>query len=287
MTPKCEMFLRVLMNKYHQAAPEALLSGLPPEQAQAVLNVDNNSQDVSQAVIQSKEIVKHIHYSWLVPIIEGLSPQMQPLFLSSLPSVSSQQLSKILKKPLHSTPLSPAVRLFLVNQLYAKIKPIDVLPVSYLPQTSMTVLLNYKKLELVELIDFLGLYDLAEEIRHIVDKRYLKAIYNGLSIKKQHFLRICLHHKEKLLPPRLGLEKWKGDSRELEKLLHQRGLIRLGKALAGQHPDLVWHLSHRLDTGRGRLIQKYYAKEEIPGITQALIQEILNLLNFFRKMSEK
>ena len=208
---------------------------------------------------------------------------MQPFFLTSLPKSKAVQVCALMKKPQHTARLALPVRLYLINMMALKIKPQDVMPAPFLPATSLSPLLAMRKGEIVQLIDFLGIYDLAEEIKHVVDKKYLRAIYNCLSIKKQHFLRLCLHQKERLTIPRLGLEKWQGDCKTLETILHKRGLLRLGKGVSGQHPDFLWHLVHRLDVGRGRIIEQFYAKEEIPGVTQALIQEILNLMNFFKK----
>ena len=63
----------------------------------------------------------------------------------------------------------------------------------------------------------------------------LKNIYLCLTPKELQFLRMCLHQKEKLVIPQMGLEQWNGEQKELHKLIHQKGLFRLGKALCGEH----------------------------------------------------
>jgi hypothetical protein len=286
MTPKNALMIHMLMNRFHQGSPESLLSALQGDEAQEILKIGVSSQDISQAIPLPQEIVKQIHYSWLGSIVQKTPKKMQSVYLSSLPSSSAKQLSQTLNIPLHPQVLAPAVRLYLIQDLYRKLKPSDVLPAAFLPVNSLTGLLSFSKEDLINIIDFLGLYDLAEEIRHIVDKRYLKAIYSCLTIKKQHFLRICLHQKGKLTTSRLGLEKWQGDKTQLNRLLHKRGLLRLGKALAGLDPHFVWHLVHRLDIGRGNFLNSYYVTEEIPGVSQVLTQQILNLMTFFKRMSE-
>lgn len=283
MSLKKALVIRVMLNHFHQGAPEVVLSSMPKESAKAVLDMNIQSHNAAYLVNEPKELVQQVHYSWLAPVIEQFPIKMRPFLMTSLPKSTAVQVSGMINQPLHPQRLAMSVRLHLLGMIVNKLKPYEVLPSPYLPETSLTPLLSMKKGEVAQLIDFLGLYDLAEEIRHIVDKKYLKAIYNCLSIKKQHFLRICLHRKERLTIPRLGLDKWQGDCKTLDSLLHKRGLLRMGKAISGQHPDFLWHLTHRLDTGRGKIIQKYYVKEEIPGVTQALIQEILNLLNFFKK----
>jgi hypothetical protein len=286
MQAKSSIMLRVLLSRYHQGAPEAFLGALPKEDVKEVISQEVISQDPAQAILHSKEVIQKIHYSWLVPVVKEFSPKMQPLIVHALPKGTSLSLTNSLKFPPTVQPLPVPIRLYLINILCEHLKVNSVLPPAFLPQTSLSPLINFKKRQLVELIDFLGLYDLADEIRHIVDKKYLKAIYKCLSIKKQHFLRICLHQKEKLSTSRIGLDRWNGDCQQMEKLLHRRGVIRLGYALSGQHPDFFWHIMHRLDTGRGNILAKYYTKEDIPGVTSALTQQVLSLMNFFKKMSE-
>lgn len=283
MSTKRALMIRVMLNHFHQGSPDALLSPLDKDSAQAVLEMDVSSHDASHVLEEPKHLVQHVHYSWLASALSQLPAKMRPFFLTSLPKSKAALLGEMMKMAPSSIRLPLSTRLYLLSLIAAKLKPAHILPAPYLPATNLSGLLSLKKGEIVQLIDFLGLYDLAEEIRHIVDKKYLKAIYNCLSVKKQHFLRICLHQKERLSIPRLGLEKWRGDCKSLDSLLHKRGLFRLGKAISGMHPDFFWHLTRRLDVGRGRILEQYYAKEEVPGVTQALIQEILNLMNFFKK----
>jgi hypothetical protein len=285
MQRKSSIMLRVLMNRYHQGAPDALLAGLPKEGAKEVLEQDVQSSDALQVMLLPLNFLgDRIHYSWLVPAIETFSKQMQPVVISALPSHSSEPLSKLMKRPL-LPPQARPVREFLLNILCQKFSDRPVLPVEFLPETPLMQLSTLNKSQLIELIDLLGLFDLAEELRHIVDKVLVKSIYSCLSAKQQQFLRICLHQKEKLKAGKIGLTNWKGDAAQLERLLHRRGLLRLSYALAGQHRDFVWHIVHRLDVGRGHLLEKYYSIKELPGVTAFLSQQILNTLNFLNKSS--
>lgn len=285
MQLKSAIMLRVLINRYHQGSPVALLEALPQENAQLVLSQDIASSDPSQVLVDPEiELGSKIHYSWLQPVIESFSPSMQPIFLSALPIENAKGLSRLMGLPLLPPPL-PLIRKQLLLALCRKLNKRQVLPVQFLPETPVTPLASLSKAELLELIDYLGLYDLAEEIRHIVDKVLLKKIYACLSPKKQLFLRNCLHQKEKLKAQKIGLINWNGDAIQLERLLHRRGLMRLSYALSGQPRDFIWHLVHRLDVGRGRLLGKNFSDKEIPGVTTFLAQQVLNTLNFLNKKS--
>lgn len=283
MQLKSAIMLRVLMNRYHQGAPSVLLEGLREEDAQLVLDQAITSSEASQIMLRPSELLGgQIHYSWLQPVIETFSPDMQPLLISALPKESAQALTKLMDKPKLPTPM-PFARNFLLLVLCRKFSKRAVMPMQFLPETPLSPLVTLTKQQLLELIDYLGVYDLAEEIRHIVDKVLLKSIYACLTAKKQHFLRICLHQKEKLKAAKIGLVNWKGDASQLERLLHRRGLLRLSYALSGQPRDFVWHLAHRLDVGRGHILGKNFSDTEILGVSTFLAQQVLNTLNFLKR----
>lgn len=280
---KRELMIKVMLNQFHQGAPEVALACLPAEVGKGVRGIETASQSAAYVLEEPKLLIQQTHYSWLAPVIQRFAEDMQPYLLSSLPKDKAVPISAMLKVPLLSKKMASSVRLYFLHKIALELKPASVLPMPFLAATSLTPLLSMRKEEIVQMADFLGLYDLAEEIKHIVDRRSLKAIYGCLSVKKQHFLRICLHQKERLSIPRLGLDRWQGERKTLDALLHSRGLLRLGKGVSGQTEDFLWHLMHHLDTGRGGILQRYYAAVEVPGVTQALIQEILNLMNFFKK----
>ncbi|MGZ3633041.1 MAG: hypothetical protein ACXWM7_01775 [Parachlamydiaceae bacterium] len=287
MEQKSAIMLRVLMNRYHQGAPDVLLAGLPKDDAADVLAQNISSSDASKILQSPVDLLgEKIHYSWLVPVLETFSKPMQSFLISALPQQNAQALSHLMKRPLVPTQAT-SVREYLLSLLCQKFSKRSVMPIEFLPETSLTKLGTLNKAELIELIDYLGLFDLAEELRYIVDNVLVKSIYNCLSPKKQHFLRASLHKKEKLKAGKIGLMNWKGDRLQLERLLHRRGLLRFSYALAGQNKDFVWHIVHRLDVGRGHLIGKYYSSKEFPGVTAFLCQQVLNTLNFLNKTSSK
>lgn len=277
------LFFQLLLNKYHNADRDVVTACLPQELRQQLLAVKPPWNDPKVLLKSPTNQIKNIHYSWIVPIIEEYPENLKPLIAGVLPPPSNQRVASLLKIPEKSIATTLA-RHFLLYDLAKRLELDKITPIEHLPHSLLSFTLELSKEELIELIDFLGLYDLAEEIRRIVDKNQLKKIYNCLSIKKQHFLRSCLLSKEKVSAPKLELEKWNGDAEALEKLLHKRGLVRFGKGLSGQVPDFVWHIVHRIDNGRGVLLSKYISPKEIPGITSVMIQEIQNVHNFFKKM---
>lgn len=288
MQAKGWIMFRVLMNRFHKGPIEPALRCLPPEDMRAILAQDVHSTDAAVALTLPQELLKKVHYSWLAPAFKRLPKSLQAALLAMLPE---EQRSKMQSQCLEEVPSSglpaPFLHGILSQILYRNLERTDILPTAFLPRTPLSPLADWNKQKLVELIDLLGVYDLSEEMRQIINKERLKMIQPCLTMKQKAFLRICLHKSEKIATPRLNLDKWDGDERKLHRLLHQRGLLRLGKALCSQHPDLVWHIAHVLDTGRGEEILTHYASPAIPGVTPVLVQQILNVINFLNPKSNQ
>ena len=145
------------------------------------------------------------------------------------------------------------------------------------------MLVNLQKREIVDLIDFLGLYDLAEEVRRIVDTKRLQQIYETLTQKKHDFMRKCMQTREKLVTSKMNLDHWDGNHDKLNKILHHRGMVRLGYALSGAHPDLIWYVTHTLDTGRGQKLMEFINEKSVSGVTDSVTKQVLNVIQFFKE----
>jgi hypothetical protein len=283
MKPRGWMFLRVLINRYHQGLPEPLLEFLPQEDGHKALAHDIGSPDLTPLLDHAQIVIKRLHYSWLKPVIEKFSSAMQPFFIASLPRELSLRMQRHMDPTLKVNPLADSLKPFFLRILYDTLDADDRLPIEYLPDSPLSLLVGWSKKELVNLIDFLGLHDLSGEIRQVVAKQALSSVYECLSPKQTAYLKMCLHQKDSVKSPPLKLNFKQLDCALLLKDLHRRGLMRLGKALSGQHPDLIWYLSHTLDTGRGSLLSQFYSPQPTPKITQALTIQVVNVMNFLKK----
>lgn len=269
------VMLRVLINRYNPKAGNALLKFLPEEEAQAIMSQDIRSTDLAPILQQPQKSLARIHYSWIQPVLHKFPESLQPTVMAAL---TAEQIAG-LKVSSHAA-ISDVAKNFILTQLYHHLNISAHYPIEYLPETEFSVLTKWSKSQLLNLIDFLGLYDLASEVRHIVNRNYLKNIYTCLTPKQFHYLKVCLHQKEQLVSPKLGIDPTKQDCTKLKQVIHRRGLLRLGKALCGQHPDFIWHIAHVLDVGRGNILLKEYQQEELPRVTKILKQQVLNLINF-------
>lgn len=282
MDDKSALMVGLLVNRFHRNAPEQFLKKFPNDVTDKISLGDLPTDDPTLCLESLSERVQLIHYSWLLPFFQDLTPALRSPFLSLLSSRQQQGIGKALKQSLGGS-LAPSILSFLTENLVLKLNINRLLPRSCLPQTSLTILAQFSKDQLVELIDYLGIYDLSEEVKTILDKKYLKNIYSCLPPKRLKFLKLCLHLKTRIMSSRMGLHHWEGKCEDLLALLHRRGLTRLTKALVGQHPDLIWYISHILDTGRGKIIADQANLKENPSVTAGLIQQVQNALNFINK----
>lgn len=283
MQNKNWLMFRALVSRFHQKSPEVFLRSLPREVSQKASEEEVLSDEVPLLVAQPEQLLHQVHYSWLAEAFDKIPDPVKPSVLSSLKKETASGIAH-LKNVEHSrVELSAPVKRFLINTLYKNFKKKDFLPAPFISKSPLSPLANLSKERLIAIIDFLGLYDLAEELRHIVDKNILKSIYAKLSMPKQRFLRSSIHQKEKLVADRLDLDLQATDQKKLNIVLHKRGILRLSKALSGQHPDLAWHIAHILDSGRGQLLLRYYREEPVPGISSALTTQVINVINFLKK----
>lgn len=284
MHPKSAVILRVLLNKYYKGSPDSFLGCLSEEEIAQVSKVETTSEDPSIALRSSLKKIEQIHYSWFIPYLENLPQNAKLAAIASLPPAHIKMVTQRLKlkDPL---PILPKIaQSFLSSLIYKKnLGKEEPLPKEYLPKNPFSILSEMNKNELVEFVEFLGLHDLADELRHVVDQKTLRMVYSCLSQRQQQYLRFCMQQKERVAGQRLGLEKWGGDCEKLRVTLQGRGILRLGKALCGENRDFVWHLAHTFDSGRGQTLIRYYSESPIPGITQTLSQQVQSLLNIYKK----
>lgn len=286
MQAKSWILMRILLNRFHSKNSKEFLSLLPSEDAKQILNQDVLAYDVDPVFVKPQDFLKNIHYSWMAPHVKSLPQYIQKILISSLSEPLASGLKKFLNIQESRIPLPSRAGAFFVRKLFDQVHNPEILAPGFLPKNELTMLLDLSRKQLVDLISYLGLFDLTEEVRHIVDKKDLQTVYSCLDRKQIQFVRLNLSQKTKFVPQKLDLKKWNGDCEVLENMIHKRGLYRLGKALCGSHPHFLWHLTHKLDIGRSKILEKYYTTQASPGVTSALIHQIMNVINFLKPTSE-
>lgn len=274
------MVLKVFLNRHPPEKARALERFLPAKERVLLETLPTLAEAVIAEPLTDNGLLEKVHWSWFLPTLNQYVSAEQKLFLSALSPYAAQKLTaalKITSQPSYEA--TQVARPFLRQTLLHSLTGYTdrLLPINYLPPSSLTPLLHQSKKELIQLINSLSIYDLAAELRQIVETKILKKIYSFLSEGERKLLQALGARKEHFVLTRMSLSTWDGTEESFRMLLHRRGLARLGVALSGQDPDFIWYICHQLDIGRGNALFKLCAKEATHSVSDAIIRQILDL----------
>lgn len=274
------MILNAFLSRQDEAKRERLLSFLSEKEKSRLSQMPLFGQTVTPEDFSNGSMLERVHWSWFLPTLKSYSLTEQELFLAALDESAAKPLSeqipcKIAKKPL--TPIGKAyLRQVLLDSL---IGPHDrLIPAGFLPPSPLNNLLKLSKKKLTLLIDLLSMHDVASEVKQIVETKILKKLYSFLSEAQKKFLKQAAAKPEPFSLPKIGLDRWDGTEDSLRHVLHRRGLGRLGIALSGQTPALIWYVCHQLDIGRGNALFKLSTKEAVHNVIDAAARQVEELL---------
>lgn len=269
-----EIVLKSFLNTLPQERQTELLRLVPKETQERLEAISTDQREYSGSFFDI------VHWSWFIPTLKTYSQNEQKLFLRALDGATQESLREELKLENPLEPLSQTGELFFKQVLLTSLTGARdrLLPIEYLPTSPVKELLHLSKKTLIHLIDFLSLFDLAHELRQIVETKILKRIYSLLSKEKRNFLKVAMAYKESFASSKIGLDRWEGPKEAFNTLLHRRGLMRLGTALSHQHPDLVWYFCHRLDIGRGNTLFKLSQKEVSSSMAEQAVRQLEEVL---------
>jgi hypothetical protein len=283
MKTSTQIVLKSLLSQCSPDEQTALARHLASSTAEALEALASCSGNPLTDETSEETILKTVHPSWLSPYIRSLPEKEIAFFLAALGPQSA-----FLRKELLYTGDLPALtslaKLFLQKTLLSSLSSDieDLLPPSFLPESPLNPLLSLSE-ELSALsLKFLGLHDLAIEVRQIIEKGKLKQIYDVLHPAELNYFKILIQSSEPVTFAPMQLAHWSGDSEKLKGLIVQRGANRLGKALYGQDPSLIWYFLHKLPMEEAHLIQKLCSPLENKRATHALIGQILEFINYVR-----
>lgn len=278
---RVETVLKAILS---QVAPEKrkTLEGFLPEHMRQMLEkLPIASGPIDLKASMNFSVLEKVHWSWFLPTLKSYSENEQKLFLSSLEPHAAKNLARALTLSLNGANLTEIARSYLRSVLIDSLTGPGhrLLPPQFLPASHLHRILALSKKELTRLIDLLSIHDLASEIRQIVDTKTLKKIYSLLSVEEKELLKRATNQKKDPFNlGKLGLDRWDGSEESLRMHLHRRALQRFGAGLSGEHPDFIWYVCHQLDIGRGTALHKACHKEMIPGVTEVIQKQIVELL---------
>ena len=275
MRPQAQALLKSLLS--NSGRVEELLRFLPSDLAQEISRAENVQTFNPTIAFSPIQWSLPIHYSWFSEAIKGCPKTVQDLFLGTLTPEQAQGILAMLSLHAVVRPASSFLRPFLLDFLRKTIEEPDLLSQEHLPPSLLNPLLYLERKRLIHIVDILGVYDLAADLRQVVDKELLRKIEAALTKEQIHFLHYFSKQPLKWISPKLGLLAWDGTKKQLNHLLHYRGLIRLAKSIVQEDQSFKWHLLHRLDTGRAKIIQKELYQKQDPALIPYFKNQVIHL----------
>ncbi len=260
---------------------------LSPSEKEKLQSVPSSRGDPFTITYSMKDRLQGIHYSWLITFLEPFAENDKAMILSSLEKSQAEKLKKHFEMKDSTLPLKKNAKNYLVKAIYEWLisDQKEFLPIEFLPEYPLNPLLNLSKNEIQTLVNYLGLHDLAIEFNHAIKVEQIKKIQEVLTKGEQDYLKKQIKIKEPLSFARLNLDGWNGDGKKLKAILHHRGFNRLAKGLFGCHPSLLWYICHRLDTGRTKILRKFFTNINNDEAHKTLINQTLGLIPIVQKGS--
>ncbi|NDD57745.1 MAG: hypothetical protein EBZ47_00625 [Chlamydiae bacterium] len=253
---------------------------LSQEDQKYLENIPEPEKDPLQAQLDFSELLDKIHPSWIIAQLRSLPESEISLYLASLPD----HQAALAKKAFHSSrpcpELTDSAKDFVrSNMLSIFMDSVpDLIPISLLPHSPLNTLLNLPASSIQKIIEYLGLHDLAVELKIIIDTNQLKKIFLALSPEKKSYLESLKQNKEPVVFKHMQLSKWAGEPSTLLQVVHHRGLNRLAKAIYSECDSFKWYLSHMLSCQESALLHGLCKPLHHPKAIQMLIHQILSLL---------
>jgi hypothetical protein len=275
--------LHILLNRYYSQVAD-IAEYVPKDLRATFQSQPVDTSDPLPLLRQPAQHLDSIHYSWLTTPISALPEPLQAPTIAALSSTQRLGVCRLLKRPDPAAQPSPDFRDFLLDAVVRSLKIREQTPPLYLPTSPLNPLATYSKAQLQRLIDLLGVRDLAQEMRMIVNKAHQKKLLESLNEEEQRFFDFYLYKEpERLSIQRLDLKTWDGDAAKLRQQLHIRGLGRLGRAMIGQNAALIWHVSHILDTGRAVVIARNAGLSTTENVRLELQRQVIGIINYLNK----
>ncbi len=279
MTTLCWAACKALLEKQPDSQRNELLIFLPPSQQEEIKKAPTHINFFSSL---SPEILDFIHPSWLVQSLQRHTENEneRSFFLAALQPVLGKEIKKQLAITRSLPSLTPFGKNYLRREWLGQIKKErgEAFPQNALSESAFNILLELDARQLSLLSFRLGLYDLAEELRYVIDKQTLQFIEETLTPFEWQMLKNFQTKKERLTFGRMPLKKVMNEPLKLRLAIEQYGMNRLGKALYGEDSSLLWHLLLRMDQKRANFLSTLCTPPAKPELNETIKHQVLALV---------
>lgn len=278
MSTLCWAACKALLEQQTAPMRDELLGYLPESQQAEIKKAP--SQKVLFSALAPDEVLESVHPSWLIRILQPFTDNEKCFFLATLNGAMASQLKKMLGLQKSLPMLTALGKEYLKRELLELIKKErgEALSKNALPESSFNILLTFDVGRLSLLCFWLGLHDLADELRFVIDKQTWVHVEAALTPTEWQAVKTFQAKKERLTFGRMAFKDCLESPQKLRLLIEQYGMNRLAKALYGEHSSLLWHLTLRLDQKRAEFLTKLCGPLSKPDLKEALRQQVLQLI---------
>lgn len=254
--------LRSLVERFHPGGDQALMDHFSGREQAAMREVEVGPLQLDQLRLSRLDAVSAYHPTWIEQALTKEPPERRPLYQAAIDGE-----------------LAPAPTAFLLGNLLGLLGTPAVVPLACLAEAPLQLLIHLDPRVLVRLIGYLGLIDMAGEMKKTIDSKLLREADALLADRQRRYLQQWMRESDPMPGPRHGLSAWASD---IGRHLQQSGLIRLGRALSKHDRSFIWHLAHRLDTGRGRWIMAHAQETIAPKMAERLVGQVETASQFLQ-----
>jgi len=261
-----------------------LVCYLSQKEKEELISAPSSCFDLSSIPLTIEQRISRVHYSWFIEFLTSINEHDRLLIISSFDATHREKLRKYFHIHQSLVPINIHGRRYLLNILFHWLTSDQqgFVPVEWIPRHPLNALTTLSKDRMQMLIDYLGLHDLAIEMKRLVKTTRITKIHAILTHAQRDYLQSLLKGKELISFIRIHLDRWDGDEKQLRDILHHRGLNRLAKALFGSPPSLLWDVYHILDIGRSKILKRFFTDISNEYLKELLIKQILELIDRVR-----
>ncbi|MCB1213717.1 MAG: hypothetical protein KDK40_05385, partial [Chlamydiia bacterium] len=220
MSKTADLVTRRLFESRYGKVPEGLTQFYGEKHAENITHSAPADQELETLIFPMRKIESTLHQSWLSIVIPSLPASLHPLAVMAFGEEIGTRLASRLKVKNPQQPTALGQR-YLRRLLYQRF--LSAHPQTKAPSGPLVGLTQLSSTQLRALISLLGVADLTNYMRTIVDKRRLQMIYQWLSEDETRYLHYCVAQNEKLKLPPIDLTHWSGDRQTLREAITLRG----------------------------------------------------------------
>lgn len=250
-----------LSSKYSSLPPskkDQLVSYLPDTLKQALTD-PGFPQQIIPVNLTIEKLTRRVDVSHFKEFLQTLSSCDRQLFISAFPKYKQVQLS--------DTPTqfggfkSEGLSNVALTMLFEKALT-DFPPPAYLPFHPLIEILGDTGVALSKLVYFLGLFDVAAEVKKIISQKTLKTLQNAFDAQEIFFLNATARREEiKALPP-IHLEQYNGNVNQLKDFILERGIVRFARGIHNAPTQYHFFITYFLPKKIGKEVNHWLKNKQ-------------------------